>query len=41
MGEIDTGGGEGYKLARRGIVKPFQDNRVLAEALRFVLRDWT
>jgi glycosyltransferase involved in cell wall biosynthesis len=41
MGEIDRETGEGYKLARRGILVPSGDTRALAEALRFSLRERT
>ena len=41
MGEIDTETGEGYKLARHGILVPSGDSHALAEALRFVLRERT
>jgi hypothetical protein len=33
MGEIDTERGEGYKLARHGILLPSVDSKALAEAL--------
>ena len=36
---VDTETGEGYRLARHGIVKPLQDNRAFAEALLFAQRD--
>ena len=41
MGEIDTERGEGYKLARHGILVPSGDSNALAEALRFALRERT
>ncbi|MCU0594570.1 MAG: glycosyltransferase [Desulfobacterota bacterium] len=39
MGEIDTESGEGYKLARHGILVPSEDSRALAEALLFAARE--
>ena len=39
MGEIDIETGEGYKLARHGILIPSGDCHALAEALRFVLKE--
>ena len=39
MGEIDTERGEGYKLARHGILVPSEDRKALAEALLFALRE--
>jgi len=39
MGEVDTERGEGYKLARHGILLPSGDSKALAEALRFALRE--
>jgi len=41
MGQVDTETGEGYKLARHGILVPSEDSRALAEALRFALRERT
>jgi len=41
MGQVDTETGEGYKLARHGILVPSEDSRALAEALRFALREKT
>ena len=41
MGPIDREAGEGYKLARRGILVPSEDSRALAEALRLALRERT
>ena len=38
---VDTETGEGYKLARHGILIPSGDRRALAEALLFVLRERT
>jgi glycosyltransferase involved in cell wall biosynthesis len=39
MGEIDTERGEGYKLARHGILVPSGDRKALTEALLFALRE--
>lgn len=39
MGDIDRKSGEGYKLARHGVVVPSKDSRALAEALRFLRRE--
>jgi len=39
MGEVDTERGEGYKLARHGILLPSGDSKALAEAVRFALRE--
>lgn len=41
MGQVDTERGEGYKLARHGVLVPSGDSRALAEALRFVKREKT
>jgi glycosyltransferase involved in cell wall biosynthesis len=41
MGPIDREAGEGYKLARRGILVPSEDSRALAEALRFAAGERT
>jgi glycosyltransferase involved in cell wall biosynthesis len=38
---VDREAGEGYKLARRGILVPSEDSRALAEALRLALRERT
>ena len=38
---VDTETGEGYKLARHGILIPSGDSKALAEALLFVLGDKT
>jgi glycosyltransferase involved in cell wall biosynthesis len=38
---VDTQRGEGYKLARRGILVPSGDSPALAEALLFVVREKT
>jgi len=39
LGEVDTERGEGYKLARRGILVPSGDSRSLAEALLLAFRE--
>ncbi|MBP1738075.1 MAG: hypothetical protein H6Q48_368 [Deltaproteobacteria bacterium] len=39
MGEVDTVGAEGYKLARHGILLPSGDSKAMAEALLFALRE--
>jgi glycosyltransferase involved in cell wall biosynthesis len=36
---VDTETGEGYKLARHGILVPSEDSRALAEALLFAARE--
>jgi glycosyltransferase involved in cell wall biosynthesis len=41
MGEIDRERGEGYKLARHGILVPSGGSKALAEALLFALRERT
>jgi hypothetical protein len=38
MGQIDRERGEGYKLARHGILIPSGDSKALAEALLFALK---
>jgi len=38
---VDTETGEGYKLARRGILIPSGDSQALAEALLFAVREKT
>jgi glycosyltransferase involved in cell wall biosynthesis len=38
---VDTERGEGYKLARHGILLPSGDSDALAEALRFALGEKT
>jgi glycosyltransferase involved in cell wall biosynthesis len=35
MGDIDRGSGEGYKLARHGILVPSEDSQAMARALLF------
>jgi glycosyltransferase involved in cell wall biosynthesis len=37
MGEIDTETGEGYKLARHGILVPSGDSQAMAKALLFAV----
>jgi glycosyltransferase involved in cell wall biosynthesis len=41
MGEIDRETGEGYKLARHGILLPSGDTKAMAEALLFAVRERT
>jgi glycosyltransferase involved in cell wall biosynthesis len=39
LGEVDTDGGEGYKLARRGILVPSENSRAMAKALLFAFKE--